>query len=216
MKKPTLNFDFEHSKIFANLPLIVMGIPMIIAIFAPLAGPIKSAIMMIGPILAIPSIAMLTWYAKVSASEYIILKARIQPWGLEKEFVCERPAGSLSSTPKPETGTYLTQFKLAYEHYIPTIGDIDYIEIEHTQPWEERNLPRKGWAHWRGIEANVSNIILVEFWLPEKIVRTESLGLIMCFWLRSGSEDCIRFTERYKNDYNRGLVELLEKEMERH
>lgn len=210
------HFDFEHSKLFTNLPIIFMMAPLFLAIVLPVAATYKSVLMIIGIVAALPSMIVLEAYAKVAASENIVLKARIMPWGLEKEFHSEKPVGRLNSTYKAETDTYVTQWKLAYTHVLPEIGEFDNIEIEHSEPWEERNTARKGWAHWKGIEVRTSNIVLVELWLQPNLVKIDRLGAIVCFWMRSGSEDCMRFMELYKGDYNSALMGQLEEEMQRH
>ncbi|MFA5365713.1 MAG: hypothetical protein WC325_11085 [Candidatus Bathyarchaeia archaeon] len=189
--------NFEHNKIFENLPLIfifsILGLMMIPAIPAQ----VKSALMIVGMVGLFPSMYLLDVIARDQSIRNNVIKARIMPYKIEREFHIEKAIGRTNSTYDPYLKKYVTPFRLAVATTIKELGvnaPFKEIIIEHTLPFDERNKPNRAWVHWNGIEIQHPNVYLVELWYTgDKRIgfgsSADYLEFVPRFSLESGTED---------------------------
>lgn len=184
-----MQFDFNlNGKMLENAPLFVM-IGIMVLTMMPIPNDIKSPIVIAGIVGAIPMLFIVDAIARVEASKYMPIKARIRPWNKEITFFCIKPVGQISSAWDPVRRIWKTPFKLGVKVNLPTIGVIDEIEIEHKRPWAERNMGGEGYVLFKGIETRHHDVILVELWIANPPVRVNMLKPIPQFRLASGSQD---------------------------
>lgn len=184
-----MGFEFKfEGRFLENAPVFLMmgilGLTMM-----PIPNDIKSPVVLIGLVGAIPLLFAIDAVAMVEASKYLPIKARIRPWNKEVTFFCVKPVGQISSSWDPMRRVYITPFKLGVKARLPTIGNVETIEIEHRRPWSERNLGGEGYVMFKGIETKHHNVILLELWLANPPVRVDMLKPIPQFKLASGSQD---------------------------
>lgn len=187
------NLDFEHGNFFDQLPAIVMCLPLLIMIL-PLPTTIKPTL--IGGLVIIGFALMfgMPLFAQVAAAKHIVIKARLMPYGIEKEFHCRIPEGNVFSDYNPATRTYTSYFDLAISTTVPDgyggMINADKIEIEHRFPWEKRTKLQHGWVHYRGIETELEQVIYVELWPQLVAPRINRYSEVTPkFSLRSGNRD---------------------------
>lgn len=167
---------------------VLMGVLGLMAL--PVIPPeVKSPIMLIGIGLSFGLIFILNAVARVEASKYIPIKARIMPWRIEKTFLCEKPIGEITSNYHQDTHTYVTPWRLGKTVKLPIFGKINAFEIEHTRPWTKRCMGANGNILYLGEDVENANVTLVELWLMNRSPRVEDLAAVPRFFMRSGSED---------------------------
>lgn len=181
--------DAEHSKIMENLPMILLFLVLGITLIPSIPQQIKQIVLFGGVIGVLPMMFVTEWWARVAAAENIVIKARIFPWKLEKEFHCIHPIGEGGSTYNSLSKTWVTPWTLRVPVYLPRYGLISKIEVEHELPWDQRCHPSEGWVHYKGIEVKHANTVFAEFWVTSQQTKVEFQEVIPRFWLASGSED---------------------------
>lgn len=198
------NLDFEHGNFFDQLPAIVMCLPLLI-MFLPLPTTIKPTL--IGGLVIIGFALMLGMplFAQVAASKHLVIKARLMPYGIEKEFHCHNPEGTAHSDYDPSTGKYTTKYDLAVRTSVPSVkGEsitADKIEIEHRLPWETRNGLKHGWIHYKGVETESEQVIYVELYPTAEAPRANKYNEITVkYTLASGSKDFYLLKGKERND----------------
>ena len=182
--------DFERSKFFDKAPLFGLLLTFSIS-FIPMDREFKAIFLLIAMFANFGCIFLTGSLAKMLATKYIPIKARIIPWNIEKTFFCLKPVGMISSSYDKERDIYTTPFKLAQKTYLPKVGWIYGLEILHRRPFDDRNLGSEAYIIFMGSEITHSRVILAEFWIPyqRKYVRVDHMKKIIQFEMAVGSED---------------------------
>jgi hypothetical protein len=198
-------FDFEHGKIFENIPFIILFGLMSVMFLPQIPASIKGVLMPVGMGAAIVSMFGMGWYARVAAAENMVLVAQLMPYGISKEFHCKVPVGQISSSYNPATQTYITPFDLARPTQVPDgsggMMEADKIEIEHRLPWPRRCKPSTGWVHFNGLEVKSSNVILVQLFPQLRApLISNTLEVVPRYTLASGNMDFYLLRGKERND----------------
>lgn len=184
------SIDWEHSQVMQNLPMFMLLGFMLLSLLPQIPQEVRLPILMIGMVGGIGSLFVVDAWARVEASQYIPLKARIMPWNIERTFFCKKPTGGISSKPLGHSW-YRTGFTLGLKTKLPLFGIVEEIKIDHKLPWTERNMGSEGYVPFRGMDIKHASVILVELWLPNFGTTVDFLSIIPCFRLESGTQDYI-------------------------
>lgn len=188
--------DLEHSNILDRAPMFLVFGLLIIMFIPAIPSDIKGNIILGGLVLMFPIIYFTEKIAQYNTGNFIVIKARIWPWKIEKEFYVEKKIGKLKSDFNYATRRYITTLRLQKPILIKEmkIPSFQEIEIEHKLKWETRNEPNKAFVHYQGIEVKCLNVVLCDLWFTgehhRKIGDSEDyLGEVPRFRLGVGSED---------------------------
>lgn len=189
--------NFEHSKIYNNLPIIFVFAVLALMMVPAIPQAIKSYLMFGALIGMFPMMFLVDVIARDQSIRNNVIKARIMPYKIEREFHIEKTIGRVNSTYDPYLKTFVTPFRLAIPATIKELGvnaPFKEILIEHKLPFDKRNKPDKAWVHWNGIELQHPNVYLIELWYKgrKKISFGSSedyLEFVPRFKLNSGTED---------------------------
>ena len=194
-------FDFEHSKILENLPFIIIMGALLLFPFVPKA---YSIYVMFGGIgIGITLLIGMEQYAKIAAIGNLVMKARIDEWDKEVEFHCFNPEGQDPIQFNPLTKEYTSTWELAIPVKLPLMEgkpeiEVNKIKIKHILPWDTRNhVGKKHWVHWRGIEVQSTNAIMVTLLPPTNSFQmNKDLEIIPVFTLFRANRD-VKLRKKY-------------------